>query len=163
MDHWKSEYPELKKRSKSAINNEINLIAFKLKRSITSIKQTEKAIERRRETSGQNTVPKNQKNQKNQNFGIKFNDRYFQESNLIYSDNNNNEEALGSSEVDEMTIKVQKTSYLNKEVDTIINSMPNKPEGTQLKHLKGIISQSQQIISEKILISGNNKTNTASS
>ncbi|OLY81871.1 hypothetical protein AYI68_g4012 [Smittium mucronatum] len=59
-----------------------------------------------------------------------------------------------------MTIEEQKNSEFNKEVDTIITSMPNESKSFQFKYLKGIISQSQEIISEKILMTGKNKTKT---
>ncbi|OLY82476.1 hypothetical protein AYI68_g3401, partial [Smittium mucronatum] len=163
MDHWKSECPELKKRSKSSTNDKINLIPFKFNGPIASIKETEKVIQRRKGTTGQKTVPKNHKNHKNQNFGIKFNDKYFKEGTINSPKNEKNEHISGSSEDDEMTIEELKTSEFNKEVDKIINTMPNESKSTQFKHLKGIVSQSQEIISEKILISGKNKTKTASS
>ncbi|OLY79774.1 hypothetical protein AYI68_g6147 [Smittium mucronatum] len=135
MNHWKSEFPDLKKRCKSAINNEINLTPCKFNGPITSIKQTEK---------------------------IKFNDKYFKEGAEINPDSKKTEDISGSSEDDEMTIEEQKTSDFNIELDTIIYSMSNKPEVTQFKHLKGFISQSKEIISEKILISGKNKAKATS-
>ncbi|OLY78936.1 hypothetical protein AYI68_g7004, partial [Smittium mucronatum] len=159
MDHWKYECPELKKRSKSSSNDKINLIPFKLNDPIAAIKETEKVIQRRKGMTGQKTVPKNQKNQ---NFGIKFNDKYFKEGTINNPENEKNEHISGILEDDEMTIEEQKTSEFNKEVDTIIKNMPNESKSTQFKHLKGIISQSQETISENILISGKNKTKTAS-
>ncbi|OLY80812.1 hypothetical protein AYI68_g5087, partial [Smittium mucronatum] len=138
MEHWKSECPELKKKTKSSINNKINLIPFKFNGPITLVKETEKVIQRRKGTTGQKTVPKNLKNLKNQNFGIKFNDKYFKEGAIINPENEKNENISGSSEEDEMNIEEQKTSEFNKEVDSIIKGTPNESESTQFKHLKGI-------------------------